>query len=288
MEENWTILKVLQWTAGYFGRKGIDQPRANAEVLLAHVLGKERIELYLNYDQPLTPDELSRYREAVRRRSCREPVQYITRRQEFWSLEFEVNPAVLIPRPETELLVERALELLPDAPARVLDLGTGSGAIAVVLARERPSFSVVATDRSPDALDVARRNALRHGVGDRISFLAMDLFSGFSLSRCSFDLIISNPPYIGEREFQCLPPEIAGHEPRSALRGGGAEGLDIIRRIVAEAPRCLNTGGSMLLEIGLGQAEPLQNELANNPHFEERRFFKDYSGIMRILYLRKR
>jgi len=287
MEENWTILKVLQWTAGYFARKGIEQPRANAEVLLAHVLGRERIELYLNYDQPLTPDELSRYRDAVRRRTSREPVQYITQKQEFWSLEFEVSPAVLIPRPETELLVEKALELFPSAPARVLDLGTGSGAIAVVLARERPLWSVFASDRSPDALDVARRNALRHGVIDRISFLAMDLFVGFSPSRCSFDLIISNPPYIGEREFPGLPPEIAGHEPEAALRGGGAEGLDIIRRILGEAPSYLSTGGSMLLEIGLGQAETLQNELADNPHFEDYRFFSDYSGILRILYLHR-
>ena len=169
MEETWTILKVLQWTSGYFSRHGIEQPRANAEVLLAHVLGKERIELYLHFDQPLSTLELTRYRQAIKRRAAREPAQYITQKQEFWSLEFEVNPSVLIPRPETELLVEMALEFLGNTRQKVLDLGTGSGAIAVAMAMERPAADIVATDASCDALQVAKRNAIRHGVSDRIT-----------------------------------------------------------------------------------------------------------------------
>ena len=147
MEERWTVLRVLQWTAEYFGRKGVEQPRAGAEVLLAHVLGMERIQLYLNFDRPLAPDELASYRELIRRRAAREPTQYITGRQEFWSLEFAVTPDVLIPRPETELLVEKALELVRGSSKRVLDLGTGSGAIAVALAHECKTIQVVATDQ---------------------------------------------------------------------------------------------------------------------------------------------
>lgn len=287
MEQTWTILKVLQWTTGYFSRHGIDQPRANAEVLLAHVLGKERIELYLQYDKPLTPDELVRYRRTIRRRATREPTQYITEKQEFWSLEFEVNTSVLIPRPETELLVEMALDLLPASRQRILDVGTGSGAIAVTLARECPEAEIVATDASHDALRVAKRNASRHGVSDRIAFVATDLFGGFFPQHAAFDLIISNPPYIGEDEFHTLAPEVESYEPQMALRGGGPKGLDIIRKILREAPHYMKTAAVLLLEIGLGQAEILQEELADNPSFEDVRTTKDYSQIPRILHLRK-
>lgn len=283
MEETWTILKVIQWTTGYFERKGIDQPRAGAEVLLAHVLGVERLQLYLHHDKPLGQEELTRYREAVRRRASREPVQYITQRQEFWSLELEVNPAVLIPRPETELLVERALEILGDLPARVLDLGTGSGAIAIAMAHEKPKIRVVASDRSLEAIAVARRNASRHGVSDRIAFAAMDLFGGFARDLEPFDLIVSNPPYIGEYELMSLAPEVKCHEPPWALRGGGLDGLDTIRRILAEAPGYLKPFGYLLMEIGHMQSDILDRETALNGNFQEHRFFRDHSGILRIL-----
>jgi release factor glutamine methyltransferase len=288
MEEDWTILKVLQWTTGYFSRKSIEQPRANAEVLLAHTLGVERIQLYIRYDQPLNTGELARFREAVRRRAAHEPTQYITREQEFWSLSFQVTPSVLIPRPETELLVEEALKILQDSPhGRVLDLGTGSGAIAVALAHERPSLHVVATDRSPEALAVARKNAVRHSVQDRISFTAMDLFGALRPSHPLFDLIVSNPPYIGDAELSGLSPEILHHEPTAALRGGGPNGLDIIRKILADAHTHLVSGGSILLEIGMGQAEVLSEEPPGNSHWEQFEFIKDYSGILRVLRTRK-
>jgi release factor glutamine methyltransferase len=287
MAEIWTILKLLQWTTDFFKRKGIEQARANAEVLLAHVLSMERVGLYLHYDQPLSPVELSVYREAVRRRAAREPAQYITQKQEFWSLEFEVNPFVLIPRPETELLVAKALEILPDAPSLALDLGTGSGAIAVALAHERPRLRLIASDISPPALEVAKRNALRHGVGERIAFVASDLLAAFPPARPSFDLVASNPPYIGGREFEALPPEIARHEPLGALEGGGVEGLDVARKIIAEAPPYLKPGGWLLMEIGRAQASLLERELSESRDFDSYRFFEDFSGIMRLLALER-
>jgi len=288
MEEKWTILKVLQWTTGYFSRKNIEQPRANAEVLLAHTLGVQRIQLYLHYDRPLDNGELAHFREVVRRRAAHEPAQYITGEQEFWSLAFEVTPAVLIPRPETELLVEEGLKILEGTPrGKVLDLGTGSGAIAVALAHERSSLSIIATDRSFEALAVARKNAARHSVQDRVSFVAMDLLGALRPSLPLFDLIVSNPPYIGDTEFNRLSPEILHHEPVTALRGGGRQGLHIIRAILGTAHSHLRPGGSMLIEIGLGQAEVLTEELPDDPHVEEFEFIKDYAGILRVLRIRK-
>ena len=286
MEERWTVLRVLQWTAEYFGQKGIDQPRAGAEVLLAHVLGTERIQLYLNFDRPLAPDELASYRELIRRRAAHEPTQYITGRQEFWSLQFTVTPAVLIPRPETELLVEKALELVSDSSKRVLDLGTGSGAIAVALAHECKTVQIVAADNSWAALQVARGNAARHHVSERIALVATDLFEGFSSSGPLFEVIISNPPYIGEEEFCQLAPEIRVYEPRTALLAG-PRGLAFIRRIIGEAPAYLKPGGSLLVEIGAGQADILRPELSNSPTGDHFEFFRDYSGIQRILHFRR-
>ncbi len=287
MDEVWTILKVLQWTTGYFNRKGVEQPRANAEVLLAHVLDMERIQLYLHYDKPLSPAELSRYREAVKRRAAREPTQYITGKQEFWSLDFLVSPSVLIPRPETELLVEKALEIVGTGPSWVLDLGVGSGAIAVALAHERPNARLIATDKSIEALEVAKRNAARHGVQDRILFAAMDLFAGFSSFLPPFDLIISNPPYVSEEEFFELAQEVSKNEPELALRGGDPRGLGVIFDILKSFADYLKPGGVLLMEIGKGQEGILGEELATVQLVEEFDFIKDYSGIFRVLYLRK-
>ena len=289
MEEGWTILRLIQWTTQYFSSKGIEPSRASAELLLAHALGMERLQLYLNYDQPLKPEELTRYRESVRRRAAREPAQYITGRQEFWSLEFEVNPAVLIPRPETELLVEKALSLLTgiqDRSPLILELGTGSGAIAVALAHEHASLQLVAGDISPAALVVARRNARRHLVDSRIHFVAMDLCQGLALTPV-FDLIVSNPPYISDSEFSELTPEISCYEPAAALRGG-PQGLVLIRDIIADAYQYLRPQASVLLEIGQGQSAILAEEFAHPLHYEPARFHPDYSGIMRVLHLRKR
>lgn len=286
MEERWTVLRVLQWTAAYFGRKGLDQARSSAEILLAHVLGMERIQLYLNFDRPLASDELASYRKVIQRRAAREPTQYITGIQEFWSLALEVTPAVLIPRPETEILVEKTLDLVRDSSKRVLDLGTGSGAVAIALAHECPALHVTASDRSCAALQVATRNAIRHRLLDRIAMVASDLFDGFSHSNPPFDVIVSNPPYIGEKEVPLLAPEIIQYEPKTALLAG-PEGLAAIRRIIREAPSYLSNQGSLLLEIGAGHAELLREELSTRSSFGDFAFYRDYSGILRVLHLRK-
>jgi release factor glutamine methyltransferase len=285
MEDRWTVLKVLQWTTEYFRLKDIEQPRASAEVLLAHVLRMERIQLYLNHDRPLVPDELSSYREAIRRRAAREPTQYITRKQEFWSLEFEVTPDVLIPRPETELLVEEALKLVRGSSKSVLDLGTGSGAIAIALAHECPSIQVIATDRSLGALLVARRNASRHHLEGRVAFVAADLFGCFPAPGGTFDTVVSNPPYISEKEFPGLAPEIVRYEPNAALLAG-PQGLALIHRIIQEAPVYLKPEGSLLMEIGAGQAETLREELRQKPFIDSMEFIRDYSGVLRVLHIR--
>jgi release factor glutamine methyltransferase len=288
MEATWTILKLIQWTTQYFSRKGIAQPRTDAEVLLADVLRTERIQLYLRFDQPLQERELAGYREAVRRRAAHEPLQYITGRQEFWSLELEVSPSVLIPRPETEVLVEKALALLKEdgnADPWVLDLGTGSGAIAIALAHEHPGVRVLATDMSTAAIAVAQRNARRHQVIARVHPVAMDLCQGLAVGGSTFDLIVSNPPYIASSDLPALAPEIADHEPRNAL-DGGLQGLDVILRIVEEAHGCLKPSGSILLEIGQGQAELLRHQLANHPGYASMDVIDDYAGIPRVLHLR--
>ncbi|HBD07599.1 MAG TPA: peptide chain release factor N(5)-glutamine methyltransferase [Syntrophobacteraceae bacterium] len=290
MEEPWTILRLIQWTTQYFSRKGVVQPRTDAEVLLAHILRTERLQLYLRHDQPLQPRELIEYREAVRRRGSHEPLQYITGRQEFWSLELEVTPSVLIPRPETEILVEKALALLQQngtAMPWVLDLGTGSGAIAVALAHENPQIRVVATDISSAALEVARRNACRHGAADRIRLVAMDLCRGLADGGAAFDLIVSNPPYIASSDIPRLAPEIARYEPRRAL-DGGSQGLDAIRRIADQAHCHLKPSASLLVEVGQGQAELIRQDLSKHPAYQAMEVIADYAGIPRVLHLRHR
>jgi len=271
MEEQWTIMKVLQWTAEYLKGKGFEQPRADSEVLLAHVLGMERVQLYLNYDKPLSSEELARFRGFIRRRAAYEPTQYITGKQEFWSLDFEVTPAVLIPRPETEVLVEKALEITGDKPSLILDLGTGSGAIAVALAHEKNGIRAIAADRSWHAIEVARKNAVRNRVADRIAFVVMDLFEAFD--------------DVSDAELLDLAPEIANYEPHCALRGGGKRGLALIRKILEECHAHMKPGGSLLVEIGMGQAEIIESEISEIlvGRFE---FIEDYSGIRRVLHLR--
>jgi len=287
MEETWTILKVLQWTTDYFRRKGLEQPRSDAEVLLAHALGLRRVDLYLRYDQPLRPEELARYRALIQRRAAREPTQYITGRQEFWSLEFQVNPAVLIPRPETERLVELALEAFPDEPLRVLDVGTGSGAIAVALATERPQWTITACDLSWDALLTARQNAARHGVNDRIAFVLSDLASPFRPYPPPFDLICTNPPYVGDAEWKTLAQEVARHEPSRALLGGGPNGTAIPVRLLREAFPLLRPGGMLLMEFGKGQEQALAHASRQLPGTDSVDVVRDYSHIPRILRMRK-
>ncbi len=253
-ERTWTVLDLLQWTTDHFASKGIDSARLDAEVLLAHALGMERLRLYLEFEKPVLAEERARFRELVKGRAeARVPVAQLVGGREFWSLPLRVTPDVLVPRPETETLVEEALRLLPDEEGEydVLDLGTGSGAIALALASERKKARVTAVDRSSAALAVAADNADQLGLGERVRLLEGDLFEPVAGER--FDLVVSNPPYVAVPDRATLPPELA-HEPEMALFAGD-DGTEVLRRIVADAAAHTAPGGALVLEIDPGQAE---------------------------------
>lgn len=272
----WTVLELLRWTTEYFQRHGIEGARLDAEVLLAHALESNRLRLYIDYEKPVLPDERERFRALVGRRAReRVPVSLLLGEREFWSLSFRVTSDVLTPRPETETLVEVALAKLPDREdrSRILDLGTGSGAIALSIALERPRAEVTATDISEAALQIAAENADRLQVGleardrearARVRLLAGDLFEPVAGER--FDLIVSNPPYVARRDAGTLPPEL-GHEPERALFGG-EDGLEVIRRLVAEAGDHLSPGGWLGIELAPEQAEAVERMLVERG-FEE-------------------
>lgn len=286
-DETWTMLRALNWTASYFTSCGIDSPRPSAEILLAHSLGLERIDLYVRYDQPLQDEELRRFKSLIRRRAGREPVAYITGERDFWSMPLLVTPAVLIPRPETERLVEAVLESLPEGDTlRILEPGTGSGAVSVALARERPSLRVFASDRSLEALAVAAKNAVRHGAADRIDFFAGDWLSPVS-DRAGFDAVVCNPPYIPSRTVDKLQPEVARFEPRRAL-DGGPDGLDAVRRLAVDALGCLRPGGTLLFEIGFDQGPAVCRIVAGTGGFSDPEILKDYAGKDRVVRVCKR
>ncbi len=290
-EGSWTILKLLSWTSDYFASRSIENPRADAEILLGYTLGLRRIDLYVQYDKPLTQQELARFRGTIQRRVQREPVAYITGEKEFWSLELKVTPDVLIPRPETECLVETALAVISEKPEqgtrRILELGTGSGAIILALAAERPGDTLWATDQSEKALSIARGNAERHGVSRRITFCRGDWFAPIDRDIDGFDLILSNPPYIRRGDIPNLQPEISRFEPNAALDGGPG-GIDSLEHIIAAAPFYLRTGGYLLLEIGQEQKFLLERVVEKMVCYGEPVFIKDYSGYDRVLKIKKK
>lgn len=277
MAEVWTVLKVLQWTAGYFRERGIEGGRLDAELLLSDTLKLDRVGLYLNYDRPLSALELETFRAAVGRRAKREPLQYIRGEAEFWSLPFTVSPAVLIPRPDTEVLVEEALKRI-SGTCRVLDVGTGSGAIAIAIADERPEAKVEAVDLSPEALTVARGNAERNGVADRVALRQGDLRQ---LTGADYDLVVSNPPYIPSADLAGLMPEVREFEPLLAL-DGGKDGLYAYRLLAAQAATLLKPGGWLLLEVGIGQAEAVAG-LLQTAGLVEIFTRADYAGVARVV-----
>lgn len=283
-EEPWTILKLLHWTTDYFKKNKVAEPRASAEVLLAHLLSQDRLFLYLNYDRPMEAEELAAFRTFVRRRLAGEPNQYITGTQEFWSLPFRVNPDVLIPRPETEVLLETVLEFLgsPETEIPLLDLGTGSGAIAVALAREFDLIKIVATDSSKAAVKLAQENALLNQVDSKIHFVCADMFSAFSSVSWKFAVVATNPPYVSQAELSELPREIRDYEPRYAL-DGGPDGLVAIKQIIKEAPAVLPQGGALIMEIGAHQSESVSGLIKASQHYESFRIIKDYSGLDRVV-----
>lgn len=266
---------------------GVAEPGRDAEFLLAHLLATTRARLHAGATRPIPPETAVAFRDLVRRRAARVPIQHLTGRQEFWSLPFEVTPDVLIPRPETEHLIEAYLALTLGAAPVVLDLGTGSGCLAVVAALERPAAQVTATDLSRAALAVARRNAERHGVADRIRFLAGDLFAPVEEAGLAgrVDVLLGNPPYIGEADLSGLEPEVRDHEPRAALTPG-ADGLALHRRIARGAPSVLAPGGHLIVEIGLGQAGEAR-VLYDAAGLEVLSIRPDLAGIERVLLARR-
>ena len=282
MAETWTVLKVLRWTADYFREKGIDGGRLDAEVLLADTLKLDRVGLYLQFDRPLSADELAAYRQRVARRAQREPLQYILGATEFWSLPLQVTPEVLIPRADTEVLVEEALKKVTGA-AGILDVGTGSGAVAIALAHELPEARIEAVDISPAALALAEENARRIGVAERMRFRRADLYQ---LQGGPYDLVVANPPYIPEAEMAELMPEVRDHEPHLALRGGDADGLAAYRALAAAVPGLLVPDGWLLVEVGIGQAEAVRRLFAE-AGLDDCYTRADYAGIPRVVGGRK-
>jgi release factor glutamine methyltransferase len=286
-EQTWTVGRLLEWTAGFLQQKGAESARLDAQVLLAHALGCRRIELYTRYQETATDEVRQSFRELVRRRLDGCPVAYLVGRKEFYSLEFDVDHRVLIPRPDTETVVVECLALAKamTAPA-VLDVGTGSGAIAVAVAKQHPRAAVTATDVSPDALEVARRNAEKHGVADRVRFLQGDLFAALPVGE-RFDFILSNPPYIAGSEWDTLPIGVRDFEPRLAL-DGGPDGYAVFDRLVEQAGEHLNPGGHLIVEIGSPQEGPARARIERHGGYELGKTVHDSSGHPRVLRARRR
>jgi len=307
-----TVLEAIQKSTEFLAKKGVESPRLQTELLLAHLLKLPRMKLYLNFERALTPAETDGLREFIKRRGQREPLQHITGSTSFCGLEIAVNRHALVPRPETELLAESGWNFLstlnctPNAfgaqPSTALDFGTGTGCIAIALAAKCPSAKIVATDISPDALALAKANAARNNVADRIEFMQSDGFAVLKdrwgerprepggntiadgspgVSPHQFDLIISNPPYIPSAEIATLQPEVRDFDPRSAL-DGGADGLDFYRKLAAEAKPFLKPGGKIMLEFGDGQADAIRKTFEAEKWIVEA-VKEDYSHRARIL-----
>lgn len=277
--ETWTIRRVLDWTRGHFEKQKIDDPRLTSEILLGHVLTLPRVKLYMDLDRPLSKDELATYRGLIQRRLGGEPTQYLVGSREFYGRRFAVDARVLVPRSETELLVEAVLhDVKKDAPSRVLDVCTGSGCVAITIAAERPQASVWATDLMPGALAVAKQNAEALGLDGRVTFFQGDLLAAVP-EGATFDVIVSNPPYVKTAEIATLQREVQ-KEPREAL-DGGADGLDVIRRLVSQALPRLKPGGLLAMEIGEDQGDAVK-ELMTRAGCRDVRIEKDLARHDRL------
>ena len=308
-EQNLTIRATLLWAEDYLLRYGVPDANIEAEYLLSHALDCKRAELHLKHASHISYNALQKFIDFVERRIKREPSQYILGEQEFWGLPFKVTKDVLIPRPETEVLVEEVIKTVNcerlnvngrkkqtssisqftvhSSQLTILDLCTGSGCIAISLAKEIPNSRVFAVDISEKALDVARENAERYDVADRITFLNGDLFEPLNGLNIKADIIVSNPPYISKKMFQELQPEVKNYEPVTALYGGG-DGLDFYRRIISETPAYLNAGGYLMLEMGYGQAEKIKRLIEQGDAFKDISVIKDFAGIERIIKARRK
>ena len=283
ISRTWTIREVLEWATQDFAARGIESPRLDAELLVAKALGTDRIGLYLDLNRPLVDRERSEIRPLVARRREREPVAYILGHRDFYGRRFKVTPDVLIPRPDTEILVEHALECIPDdAACRVLDVGTGSGAVAVTIAAERPLAIVTATDISEAALAVAASNAEQLEVSARVRFEQADLLRGAD----QYDVIVSNPPYVARPEIETLQTEIREHEPATALEAG-EDGLDVVRALLAATEPVTASGAQMLIEIGVGQAASVVDFAKGHTAWAPVAVYPDLNRIDRVVHLRR-
>ena len=280
--KTWRVLDLIQWTTEYFKRCGVPGPRLDAELLLSHVLDTSRLQLYLRFEMPVYPEHLAAFRELIKKRVAHAPVSYLTNRKEFFSLDFYVDSRVLIPRPETEVLVENVLQS-QESQCQLIDIGTGSGAIAISLAVNRPEWEMIATDISVDALEVAQKNSVAHGCADRLTFLQGNLFEPLEeLPNPRFDWIVSNPPYVSTAEYPFLLPDVRDHEPETALLAG-ADGLDVITCILEDAPRFLKPSGRVGLEIGHNHGPDVQDIVQSNSAYVGCQVINDYSGVERVV-----
>ena len=277
----WTIGRILKWTEQYFGSKGVESPRLDAEVLLSHVLEKERIYLYVHFDQPLEAKELAAYKALIKQRVEHVPVAYLLGQKEFMGLNFKVTPATLIPRPDTEILVQAAVERLRGREnCSFADIGTGSGAICLSVLSFVQGSHAVTVDISQEARAVAEENAARLGLADRIEFFTGDLLE--PIKDRKFTAILSNPPYIPEKDIEGLQAEVRCKEPYGAL-SGGKDGLDFYRRLCSEAPDLLEDEGFMAFEVGIGQAAVVAKLAEENPLIQRTEILKDLAGIERVV-----
>lgn len=287
IDDVWTVHRIIDWTVAHLKKHGSETPRLDTEILLAHARNCERIELYTHFEDPLSDVQRATMRELVQRRAQAEPVAYLVGHREFFGLDFHVTPAVLIPRPETETLVVEVLELIKNRPeAHVLDVGTGSGCIAIAVAANNPLARLTAIDIAPEALDLARENAAAHAVAERIRFIQGDLFAPCQSGE-QFDLVASNPPYVAQSEFETLSPDVRCHEPRHALVAG-EDGLSVLRRLIQDAHEHLTAQGHLLIEISAEQASIVCELLEATEAYTDIAIQKDLAGRSRVVRARKR
>lgn len=287
--QEWTIGRLLAWTRGFLESRGVEDARLSAEILLAHALGCQRIQLYARFEESPNDEKRTAFRELVKAAADHTPIAYLVGHKEFYSLDFLVTPDVLIPRPETELLVERAIDWCRAHPAErhdILDIGTGSGCIAISVARRIKTAHVVATDISDAALAVAQKNAAKHGLADRIRLVKADLLDlpADAIPKGGCDIIISNPPYVAETDRESLPENVRRHEPALALFAG-QDGLSLYRRIAAGIGRVLRPGGILLLEVGHNQADSVVDIFAKESGMTLLGLHRDLAAIDRTLEL---
>ncbi len=279
----WTLLSLLNWTTDYFTKNKISTPRLDAEVLLAHTLKLERLQLYLQFERSMTEEERTDFKALIQRRIKGEPVSYIRGMKEFWSLPFKVGPGVLVPRPETELLVEVAESL---HPANILDIGTGSGNLAVAMAKKWPQAHITALDISGEALKYAQENAVINAVSSQIEFIQKDFLTLPPPRSPLYDLIVSNPPYISTPVWETLPAGIRDFEPQVAL-DGGPDGLAFYRKIGQTATPLLKEEGTVIVEMGEDQAEAVKKIFEKNG-FKDIEVVNDYAGLPRVIVAKNR